>query len=464
LFDLMDSLYRILGPSEMMAYLLMMAPRLLELHRKLKPTGSLYLHCDPSASHYLKIILDVVFRPENFRNEVIWQRTLAKALVTKRLPRNHDVILNYTKTDEAKWNAHAVFTKYDEGDLDEKTAGKYAHRDSEGRLYQLDNLINPNPNRPNLTYEFLGVTRVWRWTRDRMQKAYEAGLVIQPKPGGVPRYKRYLDEQRGRPLGDIWSDIPPINSQAKERRGYPTQKPLALLERIIAASTDEGDVVLDPFAGCGTSIVAAERMNRKWIGIDITYLAINEVVARLTEEKAEGRDLKYELLGTPKDEAAAKALFENSKAQNHKPFEQWAVTLVDGKYNDKKGADRGIDGRIQLWDMKGNYREGVIQVKGGNALNLSNVRDFAHVIETSKAVFGIMISQKEPTKEMKLVAEGMGYADWPGSKKIPRYQILTTEGILERKETAIVPDGYRIGPDRGVGKAVKGQTETLFDE
>ena len=488
LFDLMDSLYRILGPSEMMAYLLMMAPRLLELHRKLKPTGSLYLHCDPVASHYLKVILDVVFGPTCFRNEVVWKRSSAHNDTKqgmKRMGKIHDVILFYSKTDDYKWNP--VYTPHDESYL----KGNYRYVDEDGRKFRRGDLTAAKGGgdtsyewrvksvdgkiwvadleseyqtpKPGIIYK--GVPpyngRFWAYSKGNLIQFWHEGLLVH-NGNGFPEYKRRLDEQPGVSLQDLWTDIVPPGS--KERRGYPTQKPLALLERIIAASTDEGDVVLDPFAGCGTSIVAAERMNRKWIGIDITYLAINEVVARLTEEKAEGRALKYELLGTPKDEGAAKALFENSKAQNHKPFEQWAVTLVDGKYNDKKGADRGIDGRIQLWDMQGNYREGVIQVKGGNALTLSTVRDFAQVINREKAVFGIMIAQKEPTREMKMEAESMGYADWPGSKKIPRYQILTTEGILERKETAIVPDGYRIGPDRGVGKAVKGQTETLFDE
>ena len=467
LFDLMDSLYRILGPSEMMAYLLMMAPRLLELHRKLKPTGSLYLHCDPVASHYLKIILDVVFGPLCFLNEITWKRTSSHNDTKRKFGDVADTILAFTK-DPTAYKLRTQYLPYSEKYLKDF----YRFQDPDGRRFRVSDLRSPNP-RPNLTYDYTasnGITykphqNGWAVSLAKMQQMDEEGRLYFPKAtDGRLQAKRYLDEMPGTPVGCIWDDIMPVQSQAKERRGYPTQKPLALLERIIAASTDEGDVVLDPFAGCGTSIVAAERMNRKWIGIDITYLAINEVVARLNEEKAEGRELIYELLGTPKDEAAARALFENSKAQNHKPFEQWAVTLVDGKYNDKKGADRGIDGRIQLWDMQGNYREGVIQVKGGNALTLSTVRDFAQVINREKAVFGIMIAQKEPTKEMKMEAESMGYADWPGSKKIPRYQILTTQGILERKETAIVPDGYRIGPDRGVGKAVKGQTETLFDD
>ncbi|MFZ4506519.1 MAG: site-specific DNA-methyltransferase [Fimbriimonas sp.] len=453
LFELMDSLHRILGPSEMMAYLLMMAPRLLELHRKLKSTGSLYLHCDPVASHYLKIILDVVFGPEHFRNEITWKRTSAHNDASK-YGCNTDTLLYFTKGN-GKW--HQQYRPHTP-----EYISRFRHKDADGRPWTDDNLSAKGLSGGGYTYEYKGISGFWRCPPETMERLDAEGRLHFTNAGGI-RLKRYLDENKGTTLQALWDDIPPINSQAKERRGYPTQKPLALLERIIAASTDEGDVVLDPFAGCGTAMVAAERMNRRWIGIDVTYLAINEVIARLGEEKAEGRELKYELLGTPRDEGAAKALFESTKHQNHKPFEQWAVTLVGGKWNDKKGADRGIDGRIQLWDMQGNYREGVVQVKGGNGLNLSNVRDFAHVIENNKAVFGIMIAQKEPTKEMKLVAENMGYAEWPGNKKIPRYQILTTEGILERGETAILPESWLIQPDKGVGRAVQAQSGSLFD-
>lgn len=454
LFDLMDSLHRILGPSEMMAYLLMMAPRLIELHRKLKPTGSMYLHCDPVASHYLKIILDVVFGPTHFQNEITWKRTGAHNDANK-YGCNTDTILYFSK-DKPKWNP--FYREHSE-----EYKARFRNADPSGRLWTDDNLSAKGLSGGGYDYEYKDIRGYWRCPPATMAQLDLEGKLHFTRNGGI-RLKRYLDENKGIPMQALWDDIPPINSQAKERRGYPTQKPLALLERIIAASTDEGDVVLDPFAGCGTALVAAERMNRHWIGIDVTYLAINEVVARLQEEKREGHELEYDLCGTPRDEHSAKALFTNTAHQNHKPFEQWAVTLVKGTYNDKKGADRGIDGRIQLWDMQENYRQGVIQVKGGNGLNLSNVRDFAHVIETNNAVFGIMIAQKEPTKEMRFVAESMGYAEWPGERKIPRYQILTTEGILEREEEPIVPTSWLIQADKGVGRAVKAQTENLFDE
>ncbi|MHB1118469.1 MAG: site-specific DNA-methyltransferase, partial [Bellilinea sp.] len=313
--SMIAALRQFIGTNQMMAYLVMMAARLMELHRVLKPTGSLYLHCDPTASHYLKILLDTVFGVENYRNEIVWQRTTAKALMTKRLPSNHDVIFNYTKSDQFVWNSDAMFQAYDLTNLDDKTAGKYTHRDPDGRLYQLTDLTNPNPDRPNLTYEFMGITKVWRWTKERMQAAYDAGLVIQPRSGSVPRYKRYLDEQRGKPLADVWIDIPPINSQAQERLGYPTQKPLALLERIIQASSNPGNVVLDPFSGCGTAITAAQKLDRRWIGIDITHLAIAMHKSRLKDmfNLESGKD--YRVIGEPEDLESARQLAGDDRYQ-----------------------------------------------------------------------------------------------------------------------------------------------------
>ncbi len=461
LWKLVNSLYDILGKSEMMAYVIMMAPRLLELHRKLKKTGSLYLHCDPVASHYLKIILDVVFEPQNLRNEIIWKRNAAKGLATKRLPRNHDVLLNYTRSDQATWITSHAFLSYDVGELQDETLRQYSQTDADGRRYQLTSLTNPNPDRPNLTYEFMGVTRVWRWTRDRMEQALVEGRIVQTSPGAVPRYKRYLDEQRGIPLDDVWTDIRNIQGSSVERRGYPTQKPLALLERIIAASSNPGDVVLDPFAGCGTAIVAAERMDRKWIGIDITYLAINEILDRLhTEHKAEKPPV-YDLYGAPKDFHSAKKLFEQTEKQNHKPFEQWACTLVGARWNEKKGADRGIDGRIGIWLERDEYREVLVQVKGGS-LTLSQVRDFANVIQSNNAVLGILLTMREPSKEMKLVADEMGLVEYPGSRKIPRYQILFVGDVLEKAMRAKIPEGYAPRKYKGVGRAMP-KDQSLFE-
>ena len=321
--DALEAMRKLLGDNDVLAYLVMMTQRLLEFHRVLNATGALYLHCDPTASHYLKIVLDAIFGGDNFRNEIIWQRTGSKGYQTRRLPNNHDVILGYQKSPASKWQLDAAFLAYDLDNLDPKTAGKYSQRDPDGRRYALTDLTGPNDPRPNLTYEVMGVTRRWRWSRERMDEAIAQGLVIQPKPGGVPRYKRYLDDQRGKPLGDVWTDIAPLNSQAAERLGYPTQKPLKLLERLIALTTGEGDVVLDPFCGCGTTVDAAQRLGRKWIGIDITTLSVDLIDARLRHTYGEQIRDTYEMLGIPMPNSPKITLISTSRqcdpAQNHRP-------------------------------------------------------------------------------------------------------------------------------------------------
>ncbi len=388
--DAVSAFRTLLGENDAMAYIVNMAPRLVELHRALKPTGSLYLHCDPTMSHYLKLILDAIFGPENFRNEIIWNRTASKSLSSTRLPTNHDVILSYVKTSAAKWNPEESFIAYDTNDLDEKTAGKYNKRDASGRLYRLDNLINPNPDRPNLTYEFLGVTRVWRWTKERMQKAYEEGLVIQTRPGGVPQMKRYLDEQRGRSIGDVWTDISPLNSQAAERLGYPTQKPLTLLDRIIRLSTAPGDVVLDPFCGCGTTVDAAQRLDRKWLGIDITYIAVDLILKRLEHTYGAPILKTIDVNGIPSDLGSAQALFERSPFD----FERWAVSLINAEPNQKQVGDRGIDGVARFpIDGRGKLGKVLVSVKGGKTVQPTFARDLRGTVErTSDGYMGVLIT------------------------------------------------------------------------
>lgn len=263
----------------MKSYLIMMAVRLLEMHRILKSTGSIYLHCDPTAEHYLKLLMDTIFGAGQFRSDITWRRTNAKGLAFKGYPNNADLLLYYTKGDNFTWTR--PFRPHDPSYVDKF----YRHVEPEtGRRFQLADLVNPNRDRPNLTYEFLGVTRVWRWTQERMQAAYEQGLVAQQKPGSVPRLKRYLDEMPGVPIDTIWDDIRSIQAQSPERIGYPTQKPLALLERIISASSNEGDVVLDPFCGCATALIAAEKLERQWVGIDLSPVARTLVARRLEKE------------------------------------------------------------------------------------------------------------------------------------------------------------------------------------
>ncbi len=326
------------------AYIDYMRPRCVQLARVLKKTGSFYYHCDWHASHQVRVMLDVIFGENNFQSEIIWKRTTAKSLAFKGYPNNHDTIFYYTGGGEFAWNR--PFIEYDLDNLDEKTEAKYSHQDADGRKYTLGDLTNPNPNRPNLTYEFLGHKKVWRWTKDRMQEAYETGLVVQPSPGAVPRVKRYLDEQEGKSLDDVWTDIPPINSQAAERLGYPTQKPLALLDRIVQASSNENDIVLDAFCGCGTALVAAQKLKRQWIGIDVSPTACRVMAKRIEKDCALkeseplwriGRGFVVRDLPWTEEKLRAIPPFE---------FENWAVIALGGIPNKVQVGDMGVDGRI----------------------------------------------------------------------------------------------------------------------
>ena len=267
----------------MKSYLIMMAVRLLEMKRILKPTGSIYLHCDPTASHYLKLTMDSVFGAEQFRTEITWKRTSAHSDARQgrqQHGRVHDLILFYTRSDRWTWNR--IYTNYDPDYVDQF----YRHVEPETeRRYRLDNLTGPGgAAKGNPSYEVMGVTRYWRYSQERMAELIEQGRVVQSRPGAVPAYKRYLDEMPGVPLQDIWTDIKPIGARSKERVNYPTQKPIALLERIIQASSNEGDTVLDPFCGCATALIAAEKLGRQWIGIDLSPVAKTLVQRRMANE------------------------------------------------------------------------------------------------------------------------------------------------------------------------------------
>lgn len=430
---LLASLNNYMNKSDLMAYLVMMTARLIKLRRVLKPSGSLFLHCDASASHYLKIIMDEVF-DGTFRNEIIWRRSTGKSLMTRRLPTNHDVLLFYAGEGNT-WNDEHAFLPYDPTNLPEKTAAKYSHKDVDGRVYRFDNLINPNPDRPNLTYEFLGVTRVWRWTRERMQEAYEQGLVVQSAPGRVPQLKRYLDEQRGIPFDDVWTDIPPLNSQAQERLHYPTQKPLALLERIIKIASNPGDVVLDPFAGCGTAIEAAQRLGRHWIGIDVTVLAI-DVVERRLNRMGLRRGVDYKVDGIPLDVDGARRLF----AEDPHQFQLWSLTLVDGQPRDggKKGADKGVDGLIYYKDDARNIGQAIVSVKGGENIHANHVRDLIGTMHSQKSKLGVFITLHEPTSAMQKAAREAEPVE-AGGKLRPGVQICTIKQLLAGHKPNLPP-------------------------
>ncbi|OYX43356.1 MAG: site-specific DNA-methyltransferase [Rhodobacterales bacterium 32-67-9] len=432
-----NALYGALGRSDLMAYLVMMAVRLHELRRVLKPSGSLYIHCDPTASHYLKIMLDGIFGPELFRNEIVWNRTGAKSLTSRRLPSNHDIILVYGGSTDAFWNTEASYMPYDEADLPDKTRQKYCHRDERGRRYQLDNLLNPNKDRPNLTYEFMGVTRVWRWTKDRMEAARAAGMIHQTAPGRVPRFRRYLDEQKGLPLSDVWADINPLNSQARERLGYPTQKPLKLLERIIALSSKKDDLVLDPFCGCGTTVHAAASTGRRWVGIDVAYHAIELVADRLTKNLGLKEGMNFEVDGRPNDFASAVKLAERNKYQ----FQWWANYLVGVQQlrEIKKGRDQGIDGEIFFPGGPGKgFGRILTSVKGGNSVGVSDVRDFRGVLEREGADGGLFICLRRPTRDMAQNAASAGFFSI-GNSQYPRLQIVSIEAWFEDNQQPVIP-------------------------
>ena len=309
--DLLEALLQFLGRNDMMAYLTMMAPRLLELRRVLKPTGSLYLHCDEVAAHYLKLVMDGVFGPERFLTEIVWQRTNVHS-DSKCWSDVRDSILLYAKWGRFTWNPQYVpfAEKY--------VQGKYRYADPDGRRYRLDNMTSPSP-RPRMMYEWRGYPCPpygWRYQRETMQRLHDEGRIWYPttQDGELdtskrPQLKRYLEEMPGVLMGNVWTDIPPINSRAKERLGYETQKPEALLKRIILASSNEGDTVLDPFCGCGTTIIAAEELHRSWIGIDITHLAITPIRRRL-RDSFEGSLIPYNVTGEPQDVPSARSLAE----------------------------------------------------------------------------------------------------------------------------------------------------------
>lgn len=460
--DALAAMRTLLTENDAMAYLVNMAPRLVELYRVLKSTGSLYLHCDPTMSHYLKVLLDAIFGAENFRNEIVWQRTGSKGLMSRRLANNHDVILGYQKSDQALWNGDAVFLAYDENDLDPKTAAKYSNRDADGRLYELKDITNPNKDRPNLTYEFLGVTKVWRWTRDRMQAAYDAGLIVQSAPGRVPRAKVFLDERKGKPLGDVWTDIPPLNSQAAERLGYPTQKPLALMERLIRLTTAEGDVVLDPFCGCGTTVDAAQKLGRRWVGIDVTYIAIDLITKRLQDRYKEEIDGTFQVAGIPRDKAAALALFSKSPFD----FERWAVSLINAQPNQKQVGDKGIDGvaRFPLGDPNqkgGGIGRILVSVKGGKQIGPQFVRDLLGTVETQRAEMGVLILMTDATRGIVDAVNHAGTYKHPGNgQTFPKVQVVTVSDLLlgKRPNLPSTVNPYM----KAIKNTVEPSTDSLF--
>ena len=303
--ELMQALHSFLKTSPMMSYLAMMAPRLVELHRVLKPTGSLYLHCDPTASHYLRMVLDCVFGAKTFGRKSSGSEAAPIAIRNRVAGSMAAFMTRSSFTQRARIGSGIQSTRLTMNLTSTLSIGISSRKP--GGVIASGDLTGPGgAAKGNPSYEVLGVTRFWRYTKEKMTELIRQGRIIQTKPGAVPAYKRYLDEMPGVPLQDWWGDIGPIGAQAAERLGYPTQKPLALLERIIESSSNPGDIVLDPFCGCGTATHAAQKLGRQWIGIDITYLAINLIKRRLRD--AFGKKAKYEEFGQPTDFKAPNAL------------------------------------------------------------------------------------------------------------------------------------------------------------
>ena len=477
--DVMQAFYTFLGGNDMMAYLTMMSSRLVELRRVLKPTGSLYLHCDPTASHYLKLLCDAIMGKESFRNCIIWKRTSAHGNVGKRFATVQDNVLFYSKTDEWIWNQQYVpysqeYIESHYSQVDPENGRRFTTRDltaameraSSGQLYEWKGFKPPS-------------SRCWAYTKENMEQFEAKGLLVH-SPRGMPRLKLYLDEMPGTPCDDIWTDIPPINSQASERLGYPTQKPVALLERIIQTSSNPGDVVLDPFCGCGTTIDAAEKLGRDWIGIDVTQLAISLIKNRLQDtygsrmkfvsgtaavaspsplrSGGEGRGevaqiksphpasghplpamrgegektLVVRIIGEPTTPNEAATLAEDDKYQ----FQWWALGLVGARpVEQKKGADHGIDGKILFRDdpRAAKPEQIIIQVKGGKT-GVKDVRDLRGVLDREKAAIGILISLQPPTGPMETEAASAGFYEHKTNKqKYPRLQLRTVKELMEGK-------------------------------
>ena len=420
--------------SDMLAYLSMMAQRLVELHRVLKPTGSIYLHCDPTASHYLKLLLDSVFGAGNFRSEIIWKRSAGHG-GAQNFHDVHDTILYAVKSAAGfTWTSPRI------GHDESYIQSHYRSVDANGNRYQLvsahgagsgpprrfgGRMIDPPAGR-----HWMDQDTIDGWERD--------GLVVFTKTG-MPRYKRYLTAADGKPIPNVWADIPPINSQARERLGYPTQKPEALLERIIAASSKPGDVVLDPFCGCGTAVVAAQKLGRKWVGIDVTHLAVNLIKLRLRDSFGPAVDGAYAVVGEPVDLASARALAAAEKYQ----FQFWALGLVGARPDpsqQKKGADRGIDGRLNLIEPDGAVRPVVISVKGGG-VTVNQIRDLVGVVDRERAAVGVFVCIDEPTKPMRAEAASAGHyqSKHVGGGRHPRIQILTVEQLMAGQRVDLPP-------------------------
>lgn len=483
--SMIGALRSFIGTNQMMAYLVMMAARLVELHRVLKPTGSLYLHCDPTASHYLKMLLDAIFGFQNFRNEITWQRSDTHNDAKKQYPFIGDRLLMFAKSHQsffkAQYKAHSqktlkqwyLFLEMPDGTIRKMTKQEIQSQQipAGARRFNADNMTSPNP-RPNLMYEYKGFpypAKGWRYSYDTMQELDRQGLLLFPSdPKGRIMRKRYLDEQQGVVVGDVWMDISQLRAHDAELLGYPTQKPIALLERIISASSNPGDIILDPFCGCGTTIAAAQQLGRQWIGLDITHLSIALQKYRLKDAFNLEEKKDYRVIGEPEDIGSARQLAQDDRYQ----FQWWALSLIKarplggeaGSKIGKKGSDKGIDGVINFIDDK-TYKPKriLVQVKSGNVKS-GDIRDLKGTLDREKAEMGVFITLDPATKDMKTEATTTGFYHSPGwNKDYPRLQILTIEELLKGGEVDMPPFSQSFKQAAKIEKNTQEQ-DSLFEK
>lgn len=520
-----------IGTNQMMAYLVMMAVRLKELHRVLKPTGSLYLHCDPTASHYLKVLLDTIFGAQNYLNEITWVRTSAHSSAN-RYGGIHDTIFLYSRSSRYVWNK--IFTPY----TNEYIQTFFDEVDSDGRRYKRADLTgagtrNGESGEPwrgidvtakgrhwgvpgNVVEKLVGLEAAQRLsTAEKLNALDKFGRIHWPKKeGGVPRLKQFPEDMPGIPLQDVIVDLRPIHNLAAERLGYPTQKPVALLERILSASSNEGDVVLDPFCGCGTTIAAAQKLNRQWIGIDITHLSIalqkyrlkdafglepagskrkaeppaspgGEIVASSSGDSSSGdpasgavppahaggsasEPATYRIIGEPEDLDGVRQLASEDRYQ----FQWWALSLIkarplggnDKDKTGKKGADKGVDGTITFIDEQGGKAKRVIvSVKSGH-VNVAHIRDLGHVIDREQAAIGVYLTLEPPTKPMITEALEKGFYRSPGwNRDYPKLQIVTVEELLNGKQIDMPPSSITFRQAEKSTSGINDQTSLSFE-
>jgi DNA modification methylase len=421
-----------------------MALRIAEIYRVLKPTGSFYLHCDPSASHYLKIIIDSIFCARNgeFLNEIIWKRTAAHSSSKKYGP-VHDVILFYSKSPNFTWNK--LYQPYDQDYLETF----FDEVDEKGKKYQRVDLTgagttNGESGKPWRGLNVFSKGRHWAYNHKQLEEWDKQGKIHWPKKeGGMPRLKVYPEDKKGVVLQDIWTDIKPLHNLAAERLGYPTQKPESLLERIIKASTNEGDVVLDAYCGCGTSVAVAERLNRQWIGMDITYHSISLILKRMEEHFGASTIKNISLNGVPEDFKSAEALANKKDDRTRKEFEKWAVLTYSNNrasINEKKGSDGGIDGVSYMLDLNGkkqDHKQIIFSVKSNKVLSPTVIRDLNGTLEREGAALGILITLYPMDN---LIKESKKYGTYNNSilgQNYPKIDVITVDDILAGKTMKI---------------------------